>query len=135
MFCTPPSQLLDPISYINKRDRGLKFEIHRDILPLCCLWECHLYGEDLKTGIRERKIPILSYFSIFTAPYLKSYLRYAYETFRYHRKFTCVCISQISDLYLFFCVRYRVSKLGSGNAKYQFWAIFPFSLLHISKVI
>ena len=94
---------------------------------LCCLWECHLYSEDLKIWIRERKIPILSYFPIFTAPYLKRYLRYAYETFRYYRKFTRVCISQISDLYLFFCVRYRVSKLGFRCAKHpskEYLAIF-----------
>ena len=72
--------------------------------------------EDLKIGIRERKLPILSCLPIFTAPYLKSYLRYAYETFRYYRKFTCVCIYQISDLYLFLTVRYRISKLGSQRA-------------------
>ena len=39
---------------------------------------------------------------IFKAPYLKKYLRYTYETFRDHRGVACLCVSQISELYLFF---------------------------------
>ena len=50
-------------------------------------------------------------FSIFHASYLKRYLRYKYETFRYYRRFPCLCISDISDLNIFFLM----SDIGSQN--------------------
>ena len=53
---------------------------------------------------------------IFRASYLKTYWSYIDENLRYYRGVKCLCVYQISDLYLFLTVRYRISKLGSQRA-------------------
>ena len=77
-------------------------------------------------------------FLIFTSPYLKIYFCYVYATFRDNRRSVCLCIFQISDLYLFFLVSHMISKLGSKRetANTQtFRAFFSSSLVYNSKYI
>ena len=64
---------------------------------------------------------------IFKATYLKKYLAYTDETFRDYRGVACLWVYQISDLYLFFKVRYRISKLGSQSVIQPTQMISPIS--------
>ena len=77
-----------------------------------------------KLGSRCAKHLSKEYFAIFSTLYFKRYFRYDNETFRDYRRAKCLCITQISDLYVLFYVRYRISKLGFRSTKPQFWAFF-----------
>ena len=72
---------------------------------------------------------ISSYFLIFTAPELKIYVSYVYETIRDYRGSICLCIFQISDLYLVFLVSHMILKLGSGHESVQCTTIPSYFLI------
>ena len=74
-------------------------------------------------------------FPIFTASYLKKYSHYKNETFRNYRGVECLYVTQISDLYLFFCqihdLKVGVQALNITDSN----DFFPFLRLHRSKSI
>ena len=74
-------------------------------------------------------LPIFSFFLLFTAPELKIYVSYVYETIRDYRGSICLCIFQISDLYLVFLVSHMILKLGSGHESVQCTTIPSYFLI------
>ena len=86
------------------------FAVYQNLLQIAII------GQMCSRGVK--------FVAIFTTLYLKRYLRYDNDTFRAYRWDKCLYIPQISDLYVLFYVRYRISKLGSRSTKPQFWAFF-----------
>ena len=89
---------------------------HSDIICSNDSIYCMHYKPNFKIMWLKRKTRIschfLAFFLLFTAPELKIYVSYVYETIRDYRGSICLCIFQISDLYLVFLVSHMISKLG-----------------------
>ena len=125
--------------------RGLSFELISQKLFEVCIWNfrilqkvylclyisnfrplsifCVRYSVS-KLGSRCAKHLSKEYFAIFTTLYIKSYFRDDNETFRDYRRTWCLCITQMSNLYVLLYVSYTISKLEIRSTKPQFWAFF-----------